>query len=85
MYVKHKKNNLFIVSLYVDNLLVTRDNTRLVEELKQEMKQFFEMTDLGPMTYFLGIEVKQSKNEVFICQKKYAKEILKRFRGRNAS
>jgi hypothetical protein len=31
------------------------------------------------MTYFLGMEVKQSKNEVFICQKKYAKEILKKF------
>ena len=43
------------------------------------MMNVFEMTDLGLMTYFLGMEVKQSKNEVFICQKKYAKEILKKF------
>ncbi|OIT39224.1 putative mitochondrial protein, partial [Nicotiana attenuata] len=46
---------------------------------KQEMMQAFEMTDLGLMSYFLGMEIKQGQNEVFICQKKYAKEILKKF------
>nr|KYP66217.1 hypothetical protein KK1_012504 [Cajanus cajan] len=43
------------------------------------MKDVFEMTDLGLMTYFLGMEITQKKNEIFICQKKYAKEILKKF------
>ncbi|CAL5327713.1 unnamed protein product [Camellia sinensis] len=51
----------------------------MIEEFKQEMMQVFEMTDLGLMTYFLGLEVQQSQNEVFICQKKYAREILKKF------
>ncbi|XP_047252241.1 secreted RxLR effector protein 161-like [Capsicum annuum] len=37
------------------------------------------MTDLGLMSYFLGMEIKQGQNELFICQKKYAKEILKKF------
>ena len=37
------------------------------------------MTDLGLMTYFLGTEIKQNENEVFICQRKYAQEILKKF------
>jgi len=78
--VKHKGNNLLIVSLYVDDLLVTGDNTRLVEKFKQEMMQVFEMTDLSLMTYyFLRIEIKQNENEVFVCQRKYAKEILKKF------
>lgn len=80
LYVKHKENNLLIVSLYVDDMLVTGDDTRLVEEFKQEMMQAFEMTDLGLMTYFLGIEIKQNENYVFICQKKYAIEILKKFK-----
>ena len=79
LYVKHTGNNILIVSLYVDDLLVTGDDTRLVEQFKQEMMQAFEMTDLGLMTYFLGIEIKQSDNEVFISQKKYAKEILRKF------
>ncbi|KAL9377959.1 hypothetical protein Peur_029294 [Populus x canadensis] len=43
------------------------------------MMQVFEMTDLGRMSFFLGMETKQSKEEIFICQKKYAKEILKKF------
>ncbi|RDX75661.1 hypothetical protein CR513_44433, partial [Mucuna pruriens] len=50
LYVKHKENNILIVSLYIDDLLVIRDNTRLAEEFKQEMMQVFEMTDLGLMT-----------------------------------
>jgi hypothetical protein len=37
------------------------------------------MTDMGKMTFFLGMEVKQKENEIFICQQKYAKEILKKF------
>ena len=48
--------------------------TRLIEEFKGEI-----MTDLGLMTYFLDIEIKQSKNEVFISQQNHTKEILKKF------
>nr|GMD66941.1 Retrovirus-related Pol polyprotein from transposon TNT 1-94 [Ipomoea batatas] len=46
---------------------------------KEDMMRVFEMTDLGEMSYFLGMEIKQRRNEIFICQQKYAKEILKKF------
>lgn len=46
------------------------------------MQQTFEMTDLGEM-YFLGKEIKQHNNEVFIYQKKYAKDILKKLKMKN--
>ncbi|CAL9006507.1 unnamed protein product, partial [Prunus brigantina] len=42
------------------------------------------MTDLGLLHFFLGIEVKQNENGIYISQKKYAKELLKRFRLENA-
>jgi len=58
LYVKHKGNDLLIVSLYVDDLLVTRNDLKLVEQFKQEMMQAFKMIDLGMMTYFLGMEIK---------------------------
>ena len=45
------------------------------------MLQVFEIIDLGLMTYFLGMEIKHSKSEVFICQKNYPKEILKKFQN----
>jgi hypothetical protein len=50
-----------------------------IDVFKREMKKVFEMTDLGKMTFFLGMEVQQKQNEIFICQQKYAKEILKKF------
>ena len=55
------------------------NNTHLVEKFKKEMMQEFEMTDLGLMTYFLGMEVQQNQHGIFICQKKYAREILRKF------
>ncbi|CAJ2656651.1 unnamed protein product [Trifolium pratense] len=48
--------------------------------VKQSMMKEFEMTDLGMMKYFLGIEVVQSAAGIFICQKKYAQEVLERFK-----
>jgi hypothetical protein len=68
-----------VVSLYVDDLLVTGNNMKQIDVFKREMKDVFEMTDPGKMTFFLGMEVKQKQNEIFICQQKYAKEILKKF------
>ncbi|KAL2586551.1 hypothetical protein AAZV13_13G060900 [Glycine max] len=47
------------------------------------MMQVFEMTDLGEMSYFLGMEVKQIEGDIFISQRKYAKEILKKFNMEN--
>ena len=79
LYVKHKGNDILIVPLYVDDLIVTGNNRNLVDKFKKEMMQEFEMTDLGLMTYFLSMEVQQNQHEIFICQKKYAKEILKKF------
>jgi transposase InsO family protein len=80
LYIKHNEVDILVVSLYVDDILVTGNNATLIDEFKLEMMKEFEMTDLGLMTYFLGMEIKQSKDEIFICQKKYAKEILKKFK-----
>ncbi|KAK2967848.1 hypothetical protein RJ640_017226 [Escallonia rubra] len=55
------------------------NNPSMIDEFKQSMVKEFEMTDLGLMAYFLGIEVKQGSNGIFISQTKYAAEILKKF------
>ena len=51
-----------------------------MDDFKTTMKTMFEMTNLGMMKYFLGIKVNQSEDGIFICQTKYAKDILKRFK-----
>jgi len=79
LYLRKVNNELLVVSLYVDDLLVTGSNMKQIDMFKREMKDVFYMTDRGKMTFFLGMEVKQKQNEIFICQQKYAKEILKKF------
>ena len=79
MSVKGADANLIIVSVYVDDLLVIGSNKTLIKEFKAEMLDVFEMIDLGLMSYYLGMEVKQSDDGIFICQQKYVKEILKKF------
>ena len=56
----------------------------MIEELKKKMKLEFEMTYMGTLYYFLGIEVKQQEDGIFVTQKKYAKDLLKKFRMENA-
>ena len=79
LYVRSEGINIIIISVYVDDLLVTGNNQELINEFKSEMFKQFEMTDLGLLTYFLGLEVRQLRNQFFISQRKYAKEILKKF------
>ncbi|KAH9782217.1 hypothetical protein KPL71_008805 [Citrus sinensis] len=74
---KHNGADILIISLYVDDLLVTGNKKCVVEEFKQEMMEIFEMTDLGLMTFFLGMEIKQNENEVFIS----AKRVLRYVKG----
>ncbi|PNY15444.1 retrotransposon-related protein [Trifolium pratense] len=80
LFVKYgMKNEILVVSLYVDDLIYTGNNQRLMDEFKSSMKKKFAMTDLGKMRFFLGVEVDQSSNGIFITQQKYATEVLARF------
>lgn len=54
-------------------------SSSLIDEFKMCMKNKFEMSDLGLLHYFLGLEVKQVEDEVFFSQRKYATDLLKRF------
>ena len=68
-----------IIVLYVDDLIITRNDDNMIEEVKEELMKGFKMTDLGLFHYYLGIEVWQLKDKIFISQSKYASKILKRF------
>jgi hypothetical protein len=76
---RSKEGKMLIASVYVDDLIYTGDDEEMISSFKCSMMQVFEMTDLGKMKFFLGIEVSQQGDGIFICQKKYALEILKRF------
>ncbi|KAG8479389.1 hypothetical protein CXB51_029761 [Gossypium anomalum] len=80
LYVKKNKTETqLVVSLYVDDLLVTRGDKVDLAEFKTKMKQMFEMTDLGLMTYFLGMEVSQTQGGIFLKQESFALKVLTKF------
>jgi hypothetical protein len=82
IYVKKKKRVaiLLLYTLYVDDLIFTRNNPKMLRDFKQAMIQEFEITNIGLMTYYLGIEIKQGEDKIFMNQKKFAKKILKKFK-----
>ena len=80
LYFKIKNGDVLIVCLYVDDLIFTGSNPNMFKDFKNEMTMEFEMTDIGLMAYYLGIEVKQKEDGIFISQESYTKEILKKFK-----
>lgn len=75
----NKQGKRLIISLYVDDLIYTGDDEVMMREFKDSMMKEFDMSDLGKMRYFLGIEVVQFDGGIFISQKKYVMEMLKKF------
>ncbi|CAL2265083.1 unnamed protein product [Prunus armeniaca] len=66
---------LLIVSLYVDDLIFTGNDMSMCEEFKKSMMLEFDMSDLGKMRYFLGVEVLQNSDGIYVSQRKYAHEV----------
>jgi hypothetical protein len=84
LYVKmNDEGEILIVCLYVEDLIFTANMQ--TNTFKVAMKKEFDMTDLGLMRYFLGMEVSQNDQGIFICQSKYANDLLKRFKMTNVN
>eukprot|EP00253_Pinus_taeda_P016442 PITA_16442 len=64
VYTKNVGKSLIILVLYVDDLILTGSDPNLINHVKSSLKKKFEMTDLGHLHYFLGLQVLQSKEEV---------------------
>lgn len=56
--------HLLVVAVYVDDLLVTGSDLSMIFEFKEEMLAKYEMSNLGRLTYFLGIEVLQHSDDI---------------------
>ncbi|KAG7564160.1 Integrase catalytic core [Arabidopsis suecica] len=76
VYRKQVDQHTLLVAVYVDDLFVSGTSVKFIEEFKKEMASKFEMSDLGKLTYYLGIEVCQLGEGITLNQKRYALKIL---------
>ena len=80
LYIKKdEEGNVALIYLYVNDLIIIGSACKLIEEIKIQLSQEFEMKDLGELHYYLGLEVWRQSSKTLITQSKYTKEILRKF------
>lgn len=79
LFVKANGGKLAIVLVYVDDLIITGDDELEILRTKDNLSVRFQMKELGQLKHFLGLEVDRTQEGIFLCQQKYAKDLLKRF------
>ena len=79
LFIKTKENDMLIVQIYVDDIIFGATNVSLYEEFAKSMYSEFEMSMMGELNFFLDLQIKQLKEDTFINQAKYIRNLLKKF------
>nr|GEU53473.1 hypothetical protein [Tanacetum cinerariifolium] len=79
LFIKRQKCDILLVQIYVDDIIFGSTNKDLCKSLEKLMKDKFQMSSMGELTFFLGLQVKQKQDGIFISQDKYIAEILRKF------
>ncbi|GJR71010.1 putative ribonuclease H-like domain-containing protein [Tanacetum coccineum] len=79
LFIKRHKGHILLVQIYVDDIIFGSTKKELCDEFEKLMKDKFQMSSMGELTFFLGLQVQQKQNGIFISQDKYVHEILKKF------
>nr|GEU99414.1 ribonuclease H-like domain, reverse transcriptase, RNA-dependent DNA polymerase [Tanacetum cinerariifolium] len=77
IYTKTSKDSTLLIGVYVDDLIITGTPKKEIDKFKAQMEEKFEMSDLGLLAYYLGIEVTQTNGNSSIKQSAYTNKILK--------
>nr|ABN08974.1 gag-pol polyprotein, putative [Medicago truncatula] len=85
LFVKKEHGGVMIAQIYVDDIVFGGMSNQMVQHFVQQMQSEFEMSLVGELTYFLGLQIRQMEDTIFISQSKYAKNIVRKFGLDNAS
>nr|GEZ45986.1 uncharacterized mitochondrial protein AtMg00810-like [Tanacetum cinerariifolium] len=83
LFIKKQKGDILLVHIYVDDIIFGSTNKELCTAFEKLMKDKFQMSSMRELTFFLGLQVTQKEDGIFITQDKYVHEILKKFNYSN--
>jgi hypothetical protein len=79
LFTRKMDEDLFVCQIYVDDIIFGSTNNFFCDEFSKIMMDMFEMSIMRVLTFFIGFQIKQAKEETFISQTKYTYDILKKF------
>lgn len=85
LYSKVENEVVTMVLIYVDDILISGNCQHAIADLKVVLSSHFHMKDLGPVSYFLGLEIDRSDAGFFVLQRKYTSDLIKEFGMEKAS
>nr|GEY19019.1 hypothetical protein [Tanacetum cinerariifolium] len=79
LFIRRQRGDFILVQVYVDDIIFGSSNAQLCREFKALMHEKFQMSAMGELNFFLGLQVLQKKDGIFLSQDKYVGDILKKF------
>jgi hypothetical protein len=79
-FLLRQGDDILIVQVYVDDIVFGDSSQSLVARFVEDMSRELEMSMMGELHFFLGLQIKQAKEGTFVHQDKYTKDILKKFK-----
>ena len=76
LFIKRMNKEMIVVQIYVDDIIFGSNDQTMCDEFARLMQKEFEMSLMGELTYFLGLQVKQTSTRLFVSQEKYTRELL---------
>lgn len=84
IYFINQENNLIILLVYVDDILIAGNNIDKINEIKDKLKDEFDIKDLGEAKFCLGIEIVRKEDNITLIQEIYIEEAIRKFGMENA-
>nr|GEY94937.1 putative ribonuclease H-like domain-containing protein [Tanacetum cinerariifolium] len=79
LFIRKHKGEFFLIQVYVNDIIFGSSNPKMCREFKALMHDKFQMSAMGELNFFLGLQVLQMKDGIFLSQDKYVGDILKKF------
>nr|GEU30395.1 hypothetical protein [Tanacetum cinerariifolium] len=79
LFIRRKRRDFILVQVYVDNIIFESSNPQLCREFEALMHEKFQTSVMGELNFFLGLQVLQKKDGIFLSQDKYVGDVLKKF------